>query len=116
MATDGSTALFLTRNGIGHGTASLQRALLVQYLELLLGQDGPLPGTVAFATEGVFLVTEGSPALDLLRTLERRGVRLIVCKTSLEHYELTDDVRVGHVGDLADILAVQNQAAKVISL
>lgn len=113
--TDGTTVLVLTRNGMGHGTASLQRTLLVRYLEILL-QDGTLPEALCFYTEGVFLVAEGSPVLDSLRTLEQRGVHLIACKTCLDHYELTDEVKVGIVGGMGDILAAQMKATKVITL
>lgn len=115
MAVEGSTVLLLTRNGMGHGTPTLQRTLLSRYLEILL-DDGTLPEALCFYTEGVFLVAEGSPVLDQLRELERRGAHLIVCKTCLDHYQLADDLRIGIVGGMGDIVAAQMKAAKVITI
>ena len=115
MADSGSTVLVLTRWGMGHGTPNLQRTLLERYLTILL-EDATLPEAICFYTEGVFLVAEGSPVLDQLRTLEQRGVHLIACKTCLDHYELSDEVKVGIVGGMGDIVAAQMKAAKVVTL
>jgi intracellular sulfur oxidation DsrE/DsrF family protein len=111
----GSTVLMLTRRGMGHGTPNLMRTLISRYLTILL-EDATLPEAICFYTEGVFLVAEGSPVLEQLRALEARGVHLIACKTCLDHYELADEVKVGIVGGMGDIVAAQMKAAKVITL
>jgi hypothetical protein len=59
---------------------------------------------------------EGSPVLDLLRSLEERGVPLLVCLTCLNHYGLADKVKVGTVGGMPAIIAAQWVATKVVSL
>jgi hypothetical protein len=43
-------------------------------------------------------------------------VRLIVCSTCLNYFGLTDKVKVGIVGGMADILEAQVRAEKVITL
>ncbi|MFB0517366.1 MAG: DsrE family protein [Candidatus Neomarinimicrobiota bacterium] len=110
-----STAIFITRNGMGHADEELQQKLLKTYLTML-AENGYLPGVVCFYTEGVKLVVEGSPVLELLKSLEAKGVRLIICNTCLKYYGLTDKVQVGIVGGMHDIIAAQWQAAKVITL
>ena len=75
-----------------------------------------MPGVICFYTSGVKMVVEGSPVLDLLKSLETRGVRLIVCKTCLDHYGLLEKVRVGIIGGMGDIIAAQWLADKVITL
>ena len=62
------------------------------------------------------MVVEGSPVLDLLRALEAKGVRLIICSTCLQYYGLTEKVAVGIVGGMSDILLAQWMASKVITL
>ena len=47
-----------------------------------------MPGAICFYTSGVKMVVEGSPVLDVLQSLESRGVRLIICKTCLDYYGL----------------------------
>ena len=79
-------------------------------------QNGTLPGAICFYTDGVKLVVEGSPYLDLLRQLEAQGVHLVVCTTCLKHFDLYDKVAVGTVGGMGDILSAQWTAEKVITL
>ena len=62
------------------------------------------------------MVVEGSPVLDLLQSLEAKGVRLIICSTCLQYYGLTEKVKVGIVGGMGDILLAQWMAGKVITL
>jgi hypothetical protein len=100
---------------MGVGDPGLQHSLLRKYL-LLLQENGALPGAICFYTSGVKMVVEGSPVLDILQTLESRGVRLIVCKTCLDHSGLLEKVRVGIVGGMPDIIAAQLLAGKVITL
>ena len=109
------TVLVVTRNGMGQADPSLQQELFAKYLRLL-DENNMLPGGICFYTEGVKLVTEGSPVLDLLRSLEERGVPLLVCLTCLAHYGLVDKVRVGTVGGMPAIIAAQLAASKVISI
>ena len=75
-----------------------------------------LPAVICFYAEGVFLVVEGSPVLETLRSLEAKGVRLVICNTCLNFYELADKVQVGVVGGMTDMIEAQNLAAKVITL
>ncbi len=109
------TVLLVTRNGMGSAEAPLQQELFAKYLRLL-DENGMLPGAVCFYTEGVKLVTEGSPVLDLLRSVEERGVPLLVCLTCLTHYGLVDKVKVGTVGGMPAIVAAQWAATKVITI
>jgi intracellular sulfur oxidation DsrE/DsrF family protein len=109
------TTIVITKNGMGNGPDDLQLTLLGKYLDLLV-QHSEIPTVIAFYTEGVRLVVEDSPVLDRLGKLEEKGVRLVVCSTCLNYFGLTDKVRVGIVGSMADILEGQLRAAKVITL
>ncbi|MEJ5223799.1 MAG: DsrE family protein [Anaerolineales bacterium] len=109
------TLLVITHNGMGHADPALQHKLIGKYLSLLL-DAGTLPNAIAFYTDGVKLVTKDSPVLEQLAAMEARGVRLIVCSTCLEHFGLTDKVKVGIVGGMTDIIEAQSRAGKVITL
>jgi len=82
----------------------------------LLDESDMLPGMIAFYADGVKLVVEGSPVLAPLRSLEAKGVRIVVCKTCLDYFQLNDKVRVGIVGGMPDILEAQWRAHKVITM
>jgi hypothetical protein len=109
------TVLLITRNGMGDAEPPLQQKLITTYLRLL-EESGTRPGAICFYAEGVYLVAEGSPALDTLKLLEAKGVHLILCSTCLNYYGLTEKVRVGIVGGMTDIIEAQYRASKVITL
>jgi len=112
---DSETVLLITRNGMGEAEPALQQKLITTYLKLL-NDNNILPAVICFYTDGVRLAVDGSPVIDLLKSLEARGVRLILCSTCLGYFNLTDKVQVGVVGGMTDILEAQRQAGKVISL
>ena len=88
---------------------------MATYLKLL-DENNLLPAAICFYTNGVRLAVEGSPVLELLKSLEAKGVRLILCSTCLNTFKLTGQVRVGIVGGMADILEAMRGAGKVISM
>ena len=115
MSDADRAVILIPRNGMGEADQVLQHKLLGTYLKLL-DDNNIIPGAICFYTEGVHLVVEGSPVLDTLHSLERKGARLILCSTCLNYFELNDKVKVGIVGGMGDILEAQRQASKVISL
>lgn len=109
-----NTLVVITREGMGHGPADLQLRLLKTWLKLLV--ENELKPTLAFYSEAVKLLIEGSPVIEELITLEQRGVRLIACKTCLDYWNLGGQIRAGIVGGMGDIQAAQVLAAKVLTL
>ncbi len=109
------TLITITRAGMGHADEALQQKLLGVWLKLTL-ENGTLPGAIACYTDGVRMACEGSPVLEDLKALEAAGVHVILCKTCLDALGLTDQVGVGVVGGMGDILAAQVKAQKVVPL
>lgn len=109
------TVLLITDNGMGKADKNLQLTLIHKYFDLLLQSESP-PSAICFYTEGVRLVCDGSPVLEQLHALETKNVRLIICSTCLNYFELTEKVKVGIVGGMGDILEAQTKADKVITL
>ena len=110
-----NTVIIVTNNGMGKADEKLGQMLAGKYFELL-SQNGSMPAVICFYTEGVKLVCQGSPVIEQLRRLETDGVRLIVCSTCLNYYELTEKIQVGIVGGMGDIIEAQIKAEKVITL
>jgi hypothetical protein len=114
-ANNPSTVVLINNDGMGSAEEPLRHKLLRVYLTMLQ-ENGLYPGAICFYAGGVKMVAEGSPVLDLLRTLEEKGVRLIICSTCLEYLGLRDKVAVGIVGGMNDIVLAQWMANKVITL
>ena len=110
-----NTVLLITSNGLGNADFQLQQILIGKYLELL-SQSAEMPAAICFYTEGVRLVCEGSSVLDQLRSIEAKGTQLVVCNTCLNYFNLANDVRVGIIGGMGEILEAQTKAEKVITL
>jgi hypothetical protein len=112
---DSETVILVTRNGLGEAEPALQQKLAATYFKLL-DENNILPAAICFYTDGVRLAVDGSSVLDALKSLEAKGVRLILCSTCLGYFNLTEQLRVGIVGGMTDILEAQRRADKVISI
>jgi len=109
------TVILITRNGMGSADPELQLKLVQTYLDLL-NDNNILPAAICFYTDGVKLVVSGSPVIGTLKSLEMKGVRLILCSTCLNFFNLAEKVQVGIVGGMTDIIEAQLNAVKVISI
>lgn len=110
-----TTAFLFTHYGLGDAPGELQTKLAGVMLTLL-NQSDELPARLLFYTEGARLVCEGSPVLEQLKALQAKGVELIICQTCLNYLGLADQVRVGVVGGMPDILQTLLQADKVVTV
>jgi intracellular sulfur oxidation DsrE/DsrF family protein len=110
------TVFVFTSYGMGQTeNAELKVNLTGKFLTLIADAD-PLPSQVCFYTEGVKLCVNGSPVLDQLRALAAKGVELVLCSTCLETFGLRDQVAVGVVGGMGDIITAMTNADSVITL
>ncbi len=100
---------------MGSGDKELGLRLITNYLKLLNEESYP-PKFITFYNEGVRLISNDSPALEELKALEEKGVKLIACKTCLNHFGLIDQIAVGIAGTMVDIIQLQKKAAKVVNV
>jgi hypothetical protein len=110
-----NTVTLVTNNGMGKADEILQKLLFSKYVELLL-QNENLPAAFCYYTDDVKPVCEGSPIMEQLRSLESRGIRLIICSTCLNYFDVTGKVKVGIVGGMGDIIEAQMKVEKVITI
>ena len=110
-----SLVILITRDGMGHADKALQHQLMVKYLSLL-DEHNQLPAAICLYSDGVKLAVQGSPVISQLRSLEAKGVRLILCSTCLNYFGLANRVQAGIVGGMTDIIEAQWRADKVITL
>jgi len=110
-----TTIILFNNNGMSNAPEELSKTLIKNYLGLLKDEK-KIPSAFLFYGDGVKLVCENSPVLDSLTALESRGVKLITCKTCLNYFEIFDKVKVGQIGTMADILTLQLEATKVITI
>jgi intracellular sulfur oxidation DsrE/DsrF family protein len=74
------------------------------------------PQAICFYTEGVKLVCKGSSALQSLSFLQGMGVRIVSCTTCLDYFKIVDQVAIGEVGNMNDIVKLLLEADKAITV
>jgi intracellular sulfur oxidation DsrE/DsrF family protein len=116
MPSENNIVLVFKTNGMGISELQPLKEKLSKTFLTLAAQMEPLPKVICLYTDGVKLACEDSPVLEELSTLEQRGVRIILCQTCLNAFGLNEQVRVGIVGGMSDIITAMWQAEKVIAI
>jgi selenium metabolism protein YedF len=94
--------VFFSSDQIGRGDEALGKLLVKGFLYTLSEMDRP-PKTLVFMNSGVRLAAEREETIELLRTMEARGVELLVCGTCLDYLHLKESLRAGRVSNLYEI-------------
>ena len=108
-------AVFVGRDIIGDGDRELGANLMRMFF-YTLAQGEDKPGAVLFMNAGVRLPTLDEQIPAHLKALADAGVEILVCGTCLSFYGLTDQLQVGTVSNMYDIVTRMQRAAKVVSL
>jgi selenium metabolism protein YedF len=111
----GAIVVAISSNSMGQGDEELGQVLLRGYLHTL-SEVVPAPNTLVFFNSGVTLAVEGSPALEDLRALSDRGVKILLCGTCLGHFGLKERVAVGEISNMYAISETLFRAGKVINI
>ena len=114
-AAGGDWAVFVGRDIIGDGDRELGTNLMRMFF-YTLAQGEDKPGAVLFMNAGVKLPTLDEQVADHLKVLSDAGTEILVCGTCLNFYGLTDQLKVGAVSNMYDIVTRMQKAGKVISL
>jgi hypothetical protein len=86
-----------------------------RFLHALEGQ--PLkPAAICLYTAGVKLACAGSKAVFGLKMMAGMGVRIVSCRTCLDHYGLLDKVAAGETATMSDISRILMEADHVITV
>lgn len=111
----GDWSVFIGRDIIGAGDRTLGGNLMRMYL-YTLAQGDEAPAFLLFMNGGVKVPALDDQAAEHLKALEARGTQVLVCGTCLNFYGLTEQLKVGTVSNMYDIVSAMGQSAKVISL
>ena len=114
---DSSYAVFYNKNSIGTNEGELGFNLAKMSI-FTLAESEKLPAYVLFMNEGVKLVAgDVEPqVVDNLNAMIAKGTKVLVCGTCLNFYNIKDDIKVGTVSNMYDILGAMQTVGKVITL
>ena len=115
-AVNDSYAVFFNKESLGAGSDELGQNLAKMAI-FTLSESDKAPDYVLFMNGGVKLTTGIVPQIvDDLNTLIERGTKVLVCGTCLNYYGIKDDLKVGTVSNMYDILGAMQEVGKVITL
>lgn len=100
---------------LGFGDDALGLKLMVNFLRTLKEMGDDL-WRLVFVNNGVKLTIEGSEVLDDLKAYESAGLKILVCGTCLDHFNLLEKKRVGETTNMLDIVTAMQLADSVITI
>ncbi len=107
------TVAVISGNVMGTGDEKLGKALMKAFIFALSKQD-TLPDTILFYNSGAFLTCKGSDSLEDLKNMEAEGVKIMTCGTCLDFYGLKEELSVGTITNMYDIVETQEKAQLII--
>ncbi len=109
----GPTTVVFSSDCMGRGDDELGHILMKAFVFSITQMD-PLPDRLIFYNYGVKLTTAGSPVLEDLKRLSQAGLEIFSCGTCLKHLGLEDQLQVGEVSNMYDILEMQLKSGHLI--
>lgn len=115
LAASERVAIAIASDRFGQGDPELCRRLMTNFLHALEAARR-IPGTICLYTDGVRLALDDSPVLAHLKTLEALGTRILICRTCLEYYGVSERVAVGQIDTMPGIVTALFEADSVLNL
>ncbi len=98
---------------MGIGEKALTENLMKGFLHTLTTKEN-LPEHIIFYGEGVRLAATGSICLEDLKDLEAKGVKILSCGICVDYYELSDDMEVGGITTMSEVVDIFSSSDSVI--
>ena len=109
-------AVFIGKDHVGEGDPQLGYNLMKMAI-YTLSESEDVPASVLFMNSGVKLVAgDEQQIIDSVNKLIEKGAEVLVCGTCLDFYGLKEQLKVGEVSNMYDILGRMQEAAKTITL
>lgn len=115
MAVDSGLLVVIKSAGLGgDDEPDLGEKLMKAFLNTLL-ESGRMPAEMIFMKSGIFLTTEGSPVIDILKKFEDEGSRIFSCGTCLDYYGRREKLLAGEPGNMKATVRSMLEYSKVLS-
>jgi len=110
-----SSCFLIQRDYLGPDDNALSHSLM-KSLFYVMAEKETKPSDIILINRGVLLSLHDSPVLSALLELDRNGVSILCCGASLNHLKVRDELAIGFISNMYDILEVLMRSRKVITL
>lgn len=108
-----SKIVILNSSRFGQGNPRLGESLMNDFFEALAMQE-TAPDAILFYNSAVNLACQEPGILNPLHSLEKRGTRLMVSASSLNFYNLSQELKAGTIASMEEMTEVMMNADTVI--
>lgn len=110
---ENNTIIVIASDKMGDGETALGETLMKGFIYTLTEMES-LPKAILFYNKGVFLTASNETTIKDLRILKERGVEILSCGACLNFYHLENNIAVGSITNMYNIIEKQMKANKVI--
>ncbi|MDD6920322.1 MAG: sulfurtransferase-like selenium metabolism protein YedF [Eubacteriales bacterium] len=107
------TTIVIEGDVMGKGDEVLGKNLLKGFIFALSKRD-VMPDNIIFYNKGAYVSSTESETIDDLKSMEARGVNIITCGACLDFYKLKEELKVGNVSNMYDILETMANSDLII--
>ena len=104
-----------TSETIGPGNELLGRKLMLHFLQSVINGSHK-PRAIILLNSAVRMASGRNDTIGKLTVLEEQGSKIMVCISSAEEFEIVDNVNVGFVASMDEIVEAMMTALKVITI
>lgn len=112
---ENNLVIVVTSDKLGQDEETLGKILMRDYL-IALSEEDRQPKKIIFLNSGVKLLVEDSKCITSIKLLSEKGVKIISSGTSIDFYGLKNDITVGEVSSMYDIVEIMNECDNLIKL
>ena len=109
----GPTVFVIAADTMGKGSDELGAVLMKAFIHTSIELEHG-PDVMIFYNAGVKLAAEGSDFINDLKELEQKGVKMLVCGTCVNYYNLTGKIVAGEVSNMYDIAGILSRAGRIV--
>jgi selenium metabolism protein YedF len=113
LTTAGPTVFVISSDTMGEGSDELGAVLMKAFIHVTIELE-TVPDVMIFYNAGVKLTAKGSAFLNDLKELEKKGIKMLVCGTCVNYFNLTGKIAVGVVSNMYDIAGTLSHAGRIV--
>ncbi|MBN2402968.1 MAG: sulfurtransferase-like selenium metabolism protein YedF [Spirochaetes bacterium] len=112
-ANPGPNVFVISSDTMGKGSDELGSLLIKAFIHTAIELENR-PDVMIFYNTGVKFTAQGSDTLDDLKNLEARGVKILVCGTCANFFNIKEKVAAGIVSNMYDIADTLSRAGRIV--
>lgn len=113
VSAHGPIVFVFASNVMGYGNDELGTVLMKAFIHTALDLDNK-PDIMVFYNAGVKLAASDSDVIDDLKSLEEKGVKLLICGTCVNFFDLTGKIGAGNISNMYDIAGTLTTAGRIV--